>query len=232
MIERQRPLLQKQNTDMIKSFSIKLKIHLGSVLLKLLYGTNIKDVRGRKHYRDMIHSNRSVILSVWHGQLLSIVHDLRNEPVKAVAGTHKDAEIISQIATKWGWHMIRGSSKEKGEVAYKEMVRSLKKPGELVFITPDGPTGPARIPKPGIIRAAQATNSVIIPTSVHSTRKWGFTNWDTFYLEKPFGKIFIEYGEPIVFDQHADFETCAETLIKEMDRVEHNNLQYTNNESS
>jgi lysophospholipid acyltransferase (LPLAT)-like uncharacterized protein len=51
-------------------------------------------------------------------------------------------------------------------------------------------------------------------------------------LEKPFGKIFIEYGEPIVFDQHADFETCAETLIKEMDRVEHNNLQYTNNESS
>jgi lysophospholipid acyltransferase (LPLAT)-like uncharacterized protein len=60
----------------------------------------------------------------------------------------------------------------------------------------------------------------------------GIINWDTFYLEKPFGKIFIEYGEPIVFDQHADFETCAETLIKEMDWVEHNNLQYTNNESS
>ena len=216
---------------MIKSFSIKLKIHLGSILLKLLYGTNIKDVRGRKHYRDMIHSNRSVILSVWHGQLLSIVHDLRNEPVKAVAGTHKDAEIISQIATKWGWHMMRGSSKEKGDVAYKEMVRILKKSGKLVFITPDGPTGPARIPKPGIIRAAQATNSVIIPTSVHSTRRWGLTNWDTFYLEKPFGKIFIEYGEPILFDKHVDFETCVETLIKEMDRVEHNNLQYTTNES-
>ena len=216
---------------MIKFFSIKLKIHLGSVLLKLLYGTNKKDVRGRKYYRDMIHSNRSVILSVWHGQLLSIVHDLRNEPVNAVAGTHEDAEIISQIATKWGWHMMRGSSKEKGDVAYKEMVRILKKSGKLVFITPDGPTGPARIPKPGIIRAAQATNSVIIPTSVHSTRKWGFTNWDTFYLEKPFGKIFIEYGEPILFDKHVDFETCVETLIKEMDRVEHTNLQYTTNES-
>ena len=59
----------------------------------------------------------------------------------------------------------------------------------------------------------------------------GFTNWDTFYLEKPFGKIFIEYGEPIVFDQNADFQTCSETLIKAMDRVEHSNLQYTNNES-
>jgi lysophospholipid acyltransferase (LPLAT)-like uncharacterized protein len=216
---------------MIKSFSLKLKIHLGSLLLKILYGTNKKDIRGRKHYRNMIQNNRSVILSVWHGQLLSIFYDLRNEPVNAVAGTHKDAEIISQIATRWGWHMMRGSSKEKGEVAYKEMVRILKNSGELVFITPDGPTGPARIPKPGIIRAAQATNSVIIPTSVHSTHRWGFTNWDTFYLEKPFGKIFIEYGEPIVFDQHADFETCAETLIQAMDQVEHSNLQYTNNES-
>ena len=110
---------------MIKYFSLKLKIHLGSLLLKIIYGTNKKDIRGRKHYRNMIQNNRSVILSVWHGQLLSIVNDLRNEPVNAVAGTHKDAEIISQIATKWGWHMMRGSSKEKGDVVYKEMVRIL-----------------------------------------------------------------------------------------------------------
>ena len=96
---------------MIKSISLKLKIHLSSILLKLLYGTNTKDVRGRKHYRNMIHNNKSVILCVWHGQLLSIVHDLRNEPVNAVAGTHKDAEIISQIATKWGWNVMRGTSK-------------------------------------------------------------------------------------------------------------------------
>ena len=84
---------------------ISIKVILVSFLLKLLYSTNRKDVRGRHHYLNAIENNQSVILSVWHGQLLSIVHDLRNEPVNAVAGTHKDAEIISQIATKWGWHI-------------------------------------------------------------------------------------------------------------------------------
>ena len=57
---------------------------------------------------------------------------------------------------------------------------------------PDGPTGPRKIPKPGLIRAAQLTGSYIIPVSVYSTKNWEFKNWDTFYLVKPFGEIFIE----------------------------------------
>ena len=96
--------------------------------------------------------------------------------------------------------MIRGSSKERGDIAYKSMIRCLQDPGTILFITPDGPTGPPKIPKLGVIRAAQATQSAIIPTSVFSSKRWGFTNWDTFYLEKPFGKIYIEYGKPILFD--------------------------------
>ena len=144
---------------------------------------------------------------------------------------HKDAEIISRIATKWGWNMMRGSSKEKGKVAYKDMIRALKQPGKVVFITPDGPTGPARIPKPGGIRAAQTINAAIIPISVHSTRRWGFTNWDTFYLEQPFGKIFIQYGEPVFFDKEHDFNECSQILIEKMDEVEQINLHYANNES-
>ena len=46
--------------------------------------------------------------------------------INALAGTHKDADLISQIATNWGWNMIRGSSKEKGATAYKSMLRLLE----------------------------------------------------------------------------------------------------------
>jgi len=202
------------------SVSIQIKTILGSVLLKIIYGSNRKDVRGRENYVSLIKDGKSVILSVWHAQLLSVVHDLRKENFHAIAGTHEDAEIISRIATKWGWNMIRGSSKEKGDVAYKNMINALKQPGNAVFITPDGPTGPARIPKPGGIRAAQATNAAIIPISVHSTRRWGFANWDTFYLEKPFGKIYIQYGEPIFFDKKQDFDECSQILIEKMHGIE------------
>ena len=209
---------------MSDTISIQIKTILGSLLLKFIYGSNRKDVIGRENYESLIKEGKSVILSVWHGQLLSVVHDLRKENFHAIAGTHEDAEIISRIATKWGWNMMRGSSKEKGDVAYKNMINTLKQPGNAVFITPDGPTGPARIPKPGGIRAAQATNAAIIPISVHSTRRWGFTNWDTFYLEKPFGKIFIQYGEPIFFNKEQDFDECSQTLIEKMNELEKINL--------
>ena len=206
---------------MSDTISIHIKTILGSILLKFIYGSNRKDVIGRENYESLIKEGKSVILSVWHGQLLSVVHDLRKENFYAIAGTHEDAEIISRIATKWGWNMMRGSSKEKGEVAYKNMINALKQPGNAVFITPDGPTGPARIPKPGGIRAAQATNAAIIPISVHSTRRWGFTNWDTFYLEKPFGKIYIQYGEPIFFDKNQNFDECSQILIEKMNEMEY-----------
>ena len=112
------------------------------------------------------------------------------------------------------------------------MIRTLKIPGSLVFITPDGPTGPPKIPKPGVIRAAQVTGAAIIPINVRSTRHWKFTNWDTFYLEKPFGNIFIEYGKPFYFEKKCDFDLCSKILIQKMCQTEDNNLYYTINESS
>ena len=110
------------------------------------------------------------------------------------------------------------------------MIRCLSNPGTILFITPDGPAGPPRVPKPGIIRAAQSTSSVIIPISVHSSRRWGFTNWDTFFLEKPFGKIYIEYSAPLVFNKRDSQVECEKRLINSMDKVEKSNLHYTINE--
>ena len=213
----------------MRIFSIqKVQIFLLSIVLKVIYRLNRKSVRGRRNYVKNIHAGRPVIIAVWHGHLLSVFHDLKDEKVNAVAGTHKDADLISKVAEKWGWSMIRGSSKEKGSIAYKGMIKSLKIPGSILFITPDGPTGPRRIPKPGIIRAAQATGAVIIPTSVFSTKSWEFTNWDTFYLEKPFGKIFIEYGSPIEFDKKMQLDDCTTDFIRAMEQTESNNLYNAN----
>ena len=120
--------------------------------------------------------------------------------------------------------MIRGSSKEDGSKAYKGILKTLSKPSNILFITPDGPTGPAKQPKPGIIRAAQATQAAIIPTSVISTRHWGFTNWDTFYLEKPFGEIFINYSDPIFIDKNLNFKKAVLIFKKAMERSDKINL--------
>ena len=193
---------------------MSLKKNTVSLILKMLYYTNKYHTKGRRAITDLHQNKQSVIISTWHSSLLSVFYNLRNFDVHALAGTHKDAELISQIALKWGWKMIRGSSKENGSIAYKGIIKTLNTRGSIVFITPDGPTGPPKIPKPGIVRAAQATNAAIIPTSVFATRRWGFTNWDTFYLEKPFGEIFIHYGDPIYLDKELSYQE-AENQFQE-----------------
>tara|TARA_B100001027_G_scaffold216103_1_gene191555 strand:- start:979 stop:1602 length:624 start_codon:yes stop_codon:yes gene_type:complete len=203
---------------MKKLISTNVKVSMLSIALKFIYGSNNVIIKGKENYIKMIEQNKSIIFSVWHGHLLSIVYDLRNLKINALAGTHKDADLISQIATKWGWHMIRGSSKKNGARAYKKMLQILNQStNTMLFITPDGPSGPARIPKNGIIGLAQSCNVGIVPIKVHYTKSWGFKNWDTFYIAKPFGNIAIDYGKPIYFKKSQNIEKCKSILIKAME---------------
>ena len=204
------------------------KKHTVSLILKMLYSTNKFHIKGKEKIAKLHKKNQSVIVSTWHSNLLSVFYNLRSLDVHALAGTHNDAELISQVALKWGWKMIRGSSKEDGSIAYKEILKTLKTRGSIVFITPDGPTGPPKIPKPGIIRAAQATSAAIIPTSVFATKRWGFTNWDTFYLEKPFGEIFIHYGDPIYLEKELSYKEAEKQFQKGMKDSHEINLYNTN----
>ena len=95
-----------------------------------------------------------------------------------------------------------------------------RKNKNVFAITPDGPQGPAKIPKPGAIRAAQKTGAVIVPVAGQSTRRWSFKNWDTFYLAKPFGKIVQLFGEPIILSEEEDYSSCAEKLKNALNKLE------------
>jgi len=209
----------------MKILSNHKKAVFARIVLDFIYNTNSKVVEGRENIINEINLGKSVILCVWHARLLSVVHNLKNEKVNALAGTHQDADIISRVAASWGWNMIRGSSKEKGDIAYRKIFKILREKQNIFFITPDGPTGPPKIPKLGIIRASQKTQTKIIPIGVYSTKNWGFTNWDTFFLEKPFGKLFIKYGAPIQFGKNESSEKCIDFLIKKMDIVEKECIQ-------
>ena len=106
--------------------SNKKKASIARIILNLIYSTNIRIVNGRNYFKSEINKKNSVILCVWHAHLLSIVYDLKKLSINALAGTHRDADIISQIALKWGWKVIRGSSKENGDIAFRKIYRLLK----------------------------------------------------------------------------------------------------------
>ena len=204
----------------MKSIKLYLLSKIGKWLVLLLYNTNKWNIEGEDNYQDLLRNNNSVIISIWHGRVLNFVKQLANNQFYALAGTHNDAEIISRICLDTGWKVIRGSSSDKGKEAFEGIVEALKVPGSLVAMTPDGPKGPAKIPKAGVVKAAQNTGVAIIPAASHCTKHWGFKNWDTFYIPKPFGRIEVIYGEPVYFKHDQSFDECLYILKEAMDKLE------------
>ena len=204
----------------MKSIKLYLLSKIGKWIVLLLYNTNKWNIEGENNYQDLLRNNNSVIISIWHGRVLNFVKQLANNQFYALAGTHNDAEIISRICLDTGWKVIRGSSSDKGKEAFEGIVEALKVPGSLVAMTPDGPKGPAKIPKAGVIKAAQNTGVAIIPAASHCTKHWGFKNWDTFYIPKPFGRIEVIYGEPVYFKHDQSFDECLYILKEAMDKLE------------
>ena len=211
------------------NFLLSVQASLAKWILYFFYKTNKWDVRGSKNFKLQLKARKSIILSCWHGQLLTPLMHLMNKKFYGLAGMNKDGELISKIGKKLGWKMLRGSSSKGGSKIFVEIVKILRQPPSLVGITPDGPTGPEKIPKPGVIKAAQKTGALIIPVSAISTKNWQFTNWHTFYLEKPFGKIFLQYGAPLQLEPEDDYETCKKLLSEAMADVEKRNNEYVKN---
>ena len=202
-------------------FIVWLGEKIGPKLLRFFYDTNQWEFEGSHHYEDAINSGKSVIIASWHSTLLTVFMGLSNKNFHGLAGNHHpEAEIISRVGAQLGWNVIRGSSTDGGKEAYDSMINILKTPGNIFAITPDGPQGPAKIPKAGTIRAAQKTGAIIVPAAGQSSKRWSFTNWDTFYLSKPYGKIIQLFGEPISLEQNESYNNCAERL-----RVALNNLE-------
>lgn len=197
-----------------------IKISILTLLIRFLYGTCRWRVAGFNNIENLLNNKSSFIIAFWHGNLLIPYYRLAKHNFHILAGFHKDAELGVQIGKKLGWKFLRGSSSQDGSEAFQQMVELLSKPNNVFAITPDGPKGPANIPKPGAIRAAQKTGVPIIPAAGRSRRSWGFTNWDTFYVTKPFTRIELNFGEPLYFSINDDFNTCSNTLKAQLDSLD------------
>ena len=199
---------------------------LAKWLLLLIYKTNRWDIRGSENFEIALNNKKSVIISTWHGQLLTPFMHLAKKKHYGLAGLNRDGELISKVGNQLGWKILRGSSSKGGSRIFIEIVKILRQPSTLIGITPDGPRGPQKIPNAGLIKHSQITGEIIIPVSSISRKNWKFVNWHTFFLEKPFGKIYLKYGKPITFKIDDDFELCKSSLIKAMDDVEKENREY------
>ena len=95
--------------------------------------------------------------------------------------------------------------------------------GKHVVMTPDGPRGPRRQLKPGLVFLASRTGRAIVPTAFAASRGWSLRgSWTNLVIPKPFSTAFAITGDPIEVPPDAGREEIAvfESRVQgEMDRL-------------
>ncbi len=137
-----------------------------------------------------------VIFAFWHEHLLSLARLHAREGTSVLVSRHQDGEIISRLLLDLGYSLARGSSTRGGATGLREMIR-IGREGRALAFSPDGPRGPRRRCKPGVVKAAAETGLAIVPVGVSASRVWRLSSWDRFMIPKPGARVYVSYGNPI-----------------------------------
>jgi lysophospholipid acyltransferase (LPLAT)-like uncharacterized protein len=167
----------------------------GSLVLRALARTwRIRTV-GAEPLARLRAARTPVIFALWHGELLPLLWQHRDEGVHVLISEHRDGEIVARMAERLGFRTVRGSTSRGAARALLRVVRVLQDGGDIA-ITPDGPRGPARRWAPGALIAAQRTGTPLVAVSVSADRAWHLRSWDRFMIPKPFARLTVAYAEP------------------------------------
>lgn len=159
------------------------------------------------------------VYAIWHAHQCC-VHGLPDRAnCNVLVSRSRDGQIIAGVVKRWGFKVIHGSKGKKGSVeATLQMINALKL-GECCAIMVDGPKGPAKVVKDGIVRVAKAAGVPIVPVYWYSPNFTflKFPSWDGFRIPFFWTKLINIYGKPIYIDPNGDKEHDEQARL----RVQH-----------
>lgn len=139
---------------------------VAAAFIRTLHAT----LRVRHVDAEHITGTKQYILAFWHAHLLLMLHSKFRRPISVMISQSKDGEYIARVFDWYGVESARGSSTRGGGAALRELLRAARAGKNIVF-TPDGPKGPARVLKDGVVYAAQATGLPIVPVAFAAKKK-------------------------------------------------------------
>ncbi|MBR1776236.1 DUF374 domain-containing protein [bacterium] len=159
---------------------------------------------------------------MWHSHQFC-VHGIRNrQKLNVLVSRSRDGEIIADVVEKWGFKTIRGSKGKKGAVeATMQMITALKN-GENCAMMVDGPRGPAKIVKEGVIKVAELSDVPIVPVYWYSANFnfVQFPSWDKLRMPIFDVNLINLYGKPIYASNYKTENDARLALQRELDDLE------------
>jgi len=183
-------------------------------LLNLTYRYEFIGLENKEKAKNL-SAHKTFAYALWHQNLIGAIFSHIGEHFSMVISESKDGELVAVTCAKFGHKLARGSSTRGGKKAMIEIVKNMKRgfPGALSV---DGPKGPPHIVKPGIIEIAKLCQCAILPLSPYAEKSWVIKkSWDQFRIPKPFSKIIVTIGEPIIISSEAkreDFQKLSKMV--------------------
>ena len=197
----------------LRGFGIRLLAGLASWLLRAWGASWRIDTDGAD---PLLADHPPVVAAFWHRNFPVAAYYYRDRAFSVAVSRSRDGDLIAALLTSLGYHAPRrGSSTHGGAVVLRELYR-LVKTGITVSVQTDGPQGPARVSKIGVVTLARLTQRPITPVAFSASPCLRFRSWDRALLPPPFARVACRYGAAIPVPADAD-ESAEEALRVELD---------------
>ncbi len=196
-----------------KTLCQQIKIKLASSLIFTI--TNFLDKQAKRQILNFDKNNEPAIYALWHGLQYGAGCFPRDQRKKLhiLISLSNDGELISQVCHKLGFSIIRGSRQREGEQAIREMLATLDKEENVLFMV-DGPIGPKHRVKKGIIKLAKMSKKPIIPI-MPCMKTIKINTWDELNIPcELLPKVSLLFGNPIYVPNDANAEQEKECKLE------------------
>jgi lysophospholipid acyltransferase (LPLAT)-like uncharacterized protein len=197
-------------------------------LLSRIYAyTCRKQFSGIENLHQALDSGRPLILTAWHGKAFMVISCLLSiidpSTFNVLMPNDWRGGTLSVLTTKLGAKPYPMDLFDDPTLGMgRQMVKVVRHvmSGEHTIIAPDGPDGPAYVPKPGITYLARKARALIVPFGGFCRNAYHLNRWDHYTLPFPFSRISIHVGEPFeIASDENDLSRMDEHLINVLHRV-------------
>lgn len=205
--------------------------------MRIVFFTSKVEIIGfTEEYLNLVLSNKPTFVITWHGRIFiapMIVKTLmkrinyKKKPC-VLSSKHRDGQLASKTMKIFNFKEIFGSTinknklskaKESGAVKSIRIIMKEIKIGSSIHLAPDGPRGPIRKINSEIVNIAKKNSTPIFPVAINYSFKKQLASWDEFQIPFPFGKILVEYLQPLYVDKNSDFDESNLILEERMNKI-------------
>jgi len=154
------------------------------------------------------------VLVLWHGAILLAavvaLHARWHLPHASFSTHGFRGEVVTAMLTGLGGAVLPLPA-EDDRAAGRDLALRLARAaaaGYSLTVTPDGPFGPYRVPKPGALIVGRASGLPLLPWGLAAHPAVRLRRWDRYAVPLPFARIRLVEAKPIRVARHTRIRTA------------------------